>query len=114
MLSSNDTPTLNDNVAVQGRERGTGEVAGEITIDEVTVQPSSDSNNEREVVVGTPVSTPTQPVAPNDGCHGRNTRPRNYNLAFTPHISPLLPPSTDNGGSINMERMEHGYNTIAD
>ena len=113
-LSSNDTPTLNDTLAVPGWEQGTGEVAGEITIQEATIQSSSESNNEREVVVGTPSSTPTRRVAPNDGRRGRNTRPRNYNQTFTPHLSPHLPPSTGNGRSINMEPMEHGYNTISD
>ena len=37
-LSSNDTSTLKDAIAVQGRKRGTGEVAGEITIKEITVK----------------------------------------------------------------------------
>ena len=114
-LSSNNAPTLNNTLAPPGRERGTGEVAGDITIQEATVQASSESNNETEVSrVGTPSSTPTRRVAPNDGRRGRNTRPRNHNMRFTPHISPHLPPSTGNGRSINMERMEHGYNTIAD
>ena len=113
-LSSNDTPTLNNTLALSGRERGTGEVAGDITIQEATVQASSKLNDETEVLRdGIPSSTPTQRVAPNDGRRGRNTRPRNYNMLFTLHFSPHLPPLTANGRSINMERMEHGYNTIA-
>ena len=86
-LSSNDAPTLNNTLAPPGRERGTGEVAGDITIQEATVQASSESNNETEVSrVGTPSSTPTRRVAPNDGRRGRNTRPRNHNMRFTLHI----------------------------
>ena len=53
-------------------------------------------------------------MAPNDGRRVRNTRPRNYNMSFSPPRSPHLPPSTWNGRSINMDRMEHGYNSIVD
>ena len=60
-LSSNNTPTLNNTLAPSGRERGTGEVAGDIIIQEATVQASSESKNETEVLrVGTPSSTPTR------------------------------------------------------
>ena len=108
-LSSNNTPTLNDSTAVSGRVRGSGEVAGEIVIEEVNIPVNQSTEQNSTQVYNTPVRT--RSVAPNDG---RRTRARHYNIGLSPNFHPHLPPSTGNGRSINIDRMEHGYLSIAD
>lgn len=105
-------------MAVANRETGTGEVAGEITINEISQGASSESNNElsegssdrnrRQNFIG--VSTPQRRQAPNDGRASRATRSRTYNVSNYP----ALPPSTGGHRSVNFDRLSMGYNSIAD
>ena len=99
---NSDEPTLNPTTAPTGRERGSGEVAGEIVINEIPL-PSSDSSAAARYPRTT--NTPRR-TAPNDGRRGRG---RNYNVLFPAS----LPPSTGTGRSINIDRMEQGYTSIA-
>ena len=101
--TNGDEPIFNSTTAPTGRERGSGEVAGEVVINEIRV-PSSDSSATNTY----PRATNRQRrTAPNDG---RRARARNYNALFPAS----LPPSTGTARSINIDRMEQGYTSIAE
>ena len=116
-LSDFNYPTLITTVATLGRDRGSGEVAGEIVIIKIS-QTSSESNNEisedsrerrsQQTFIG--MSTTNRLTAPNDGRSNRATRRRRYNVSSYP----TLPPSTGGHRSVNIDRMEMGYNSIVD
>ena len=111
---------LNSTVAPQNRERerGTGEVAGQITINEISQGASSESNNDfsegssdnnRRHTFTAP-NTPRRRQAPNDGRASRATRSRTYNVANYPDLLP----STGGHCSVNFDILSMGYNSIAD
>ena len=93
-VSATNEIELNSTVAPQNRERGTGEVAGEVTINEISQGASSESNNDfsegssdnnrRQTFTGH--STPRRRHAPNDGRASRATRSRTYNVANYPDL----------------------------
>ena len=103
-LSGFDNPTLNTTVATPGREIGSGEVAGEIAINE-TSQDSSESNNDiseesrdtrsRQTFIGP--SKPQRRSAPNDGGSNRVTRSRRYNISNYPTLPPFTGRQTSIG-----------------
>ena len=109
-LSSTNTPTLNTTVAETGRARGSGEIAANVTINEATL-PSAGPSSTPPMSRVASRTTPQRRVAPNDGRNNRNTRTRHYNDSSN-HL-PHLPPSTSGMGSVNMSRMEDGYQVIA-
>ena len=92
-------------------------MVGEIVINEIS-QYSSESNNDisegsrdtrsRQTFIGPPTSQ-WQP-APNDGRSNRATRSRRYNI----RNYPTLPPSTGGHRSVNVDRIDMDYNSIAD
>ena len=105
LSETNTAVTLNPTTAQADRERGSGEIAGDITINEISQQSSESSNTARF-----PRHTlPYRRTAPNDGRRGQN-RARNFNMQF----SPSLPPSTGSARTINLDRMEMGYTSIAE
>ena len=116
-LSGTNETELNSTVAVPNRERGTGEVSGEITINEISQPVSRESNNEfsegssdrnrRQTFVGP--NTPRRRQAPNYGRASRATRSRTYNVSNYP----VLPPSTGGHRSVNFDRLSMGYNSIS-
>ena len=117
-LSSTNEVGLNGTQAPTDRTRGTGEVAGDIVINEISQGASSESNNEfsegssennRRQTFSAP-NTPRRRHAPNDGRASRATRSRTYNVANYPS----LPPSTGGHRSVNFDRLSMGYNSIAD
>ena len=97
LSDTNTAVILNPTTAPADRERGSGEIAGEITINEIS-QPSSESSN---TATFPRQNLPPRRTAPNDGHRGQN-RARNYNMQF----SPSLPPSTCSARAINIDRME--------
>ena len=132
-LSSNNTPTLLPTVAPPRRTRGTGDIADEIVVEEVTAQaPPPTVNQEVPTINNTDSSisdqpstpshtatqgssqrnTPRRRVAPNDARFTRNQRTRHYNR----NVSglPTLPPSTSMSSAVNIDRMESGYRHIAE
>lgn len=115
-LSGLDNPTLNKNVAPPGRDRGTGEVAGQIVINQIS-QALSESNNDvskgsrncrRQSFIGP--STPRRQPVPHNGRGSRNIRYRYYNVSNYP----ILPPSTGRHKSIKVDQIKMGYNSIVD
>lgn len=99
-------PTFNPTTAPAGRERGTGEVAGEITINEINEIPVASSESSATARYPRTRGSPRRTAA-NDSRRGR---PRNYNVLFPAS----LPPSTGTARSINIDRMEQGYTSIAE
>ena len=94
---------------------GSGNIASEVVINEVTQgsvsnNVSSDSSSNRARSTYTHVHTPQRRTAPNDGRNQRHQRPRHYNSSSSLH----LPPSTSATRAININRLEHGYSTIAE
>ena len=118
-LTSNETAILNDTVAHSSRERDTGDVAGEVVIHEVTQPPQTEGNNtsasSSSKLLSTPNrlsrTTPCRRIAPNDGRYSRNQHSRRYNSPIPFPMS--LPPSTGTQSSVNIDRMEYGYQQIA-
>ena len=111
-VTTTDTEILNDTAAEPGRERGTGEIAGDIIINEISQSVSSEINisaSDRTSSINPPPFASNRRTAPNDGRRSTN-RPRNYNMQFAQN----LPPSTGSGRSINIDRMEQGYTSIAE
>jgi len=113
-LTSDEVNILNPTTAAPGRERGTGEIAGEVTINEVVQGVSSEDNssvhNNRVTAAMFPLPTsPNRRTGPNDNRRGSN-RGRNYNLQFSPN----LPPSTGSARALDIDRMQHGYTSIAE
>ena len=104
ILSPNLNETiLNPTTAIHGRERGSRDIAGDITINEISIASSESCSNN---TARRPNNSPRR-RAPNDG---RSGCARNYNVIF----SSSLPPSTGTGRSINIDRMEYGYRSIAE
>ena len=114
-VTTTDTDILNDTAAEPGRERGTGEIAGDIImneINEISQIVSSEMNtsaSDRTSSINPPPLASNRRTAPNDGQRSTN-RPRNYNMQFEQN----LPPSTGSERSINIDRMEQGYTSIAE
>ena len=119
---SNDTPTLNGTISERGRERGSGDVAREIVIEEInlpppltqtsvsTTNPSSSDNT--STYHRTPLRhKPQLRIAPHDGRVYRNQRSRHCNSSIL--STPTLPSSTGMVNSVNVDRMETGYHYIA-
>ena len=105
VLSSNTVPALLTVVTPKDRERGTGEIAGEVVVSETSV---SEDNNP-----STTVASPSIPTARNDG-RGRSPRRRQYNVDFGISNSASLPPLTSNVWNLNVESMEKRFAGIAD
>ena len=116
-LSSGDTNILNTTTAAPGRVRGTGEISGEVIVNEIVQGISSEDNttasdgqNNRVTAAMFPLPTsPYRRRRPNDGRRGTN-RGRNCNMNFAPN----LPPSTGSARSVNIDRIEQGYTSIAE
>jgi len=112
-LSSTDTPpTLLATTAPPNRLRGSGDIAGEAIISELS---SSSTSSPRRNIAATSssTSTPRRNIAPNDG---RLSRTRRVNMDFGMNSSPYLPPSTGNSrnsGRLNVESMSNQFNSIA-
>ena len=102
-LSSSTVPALLTTVAPQDRERGTGEIAGEVIVSEMSVSGGNSSSTNT-------VSSPSRQTARNDG---RSPRRRAYNVDFGISNSASLPPSTGNMRNINVENMERRFAGIA-
>ena len=115
-LTTTNRVTINETNAPANRERGTGEIAGSVTINETTDTTrasshiSSDSSTNQQTITHGNNSTPRRRTAPNDGRSSRNQRSRHFNVPF----SPTLPPSTSGARSINIHRLEDGYAQIAE
>ena len=114
-VSATNEIELNSTVAPQNRERGTGEVAGQITINEISQGASSESNNDfsegssdnnRRHTFTAP-NTPRRRQAPNDGRASRATRSRTYNVANYPDLLP----STGGHCSVNFDTIGAGFIT---
>ena len=98
-LSSSTVPALLTTVAPEGRERGTGEVAGEIIVSEMSVSGGTSSS-----------ASPSRRTAGNDG---RSPRRRAYNVDFGISNSASLPPSTGGVRNMNVEGMQNRFADIA-
>ena len=85
------------------RERGSGEIAGEVVINEIRVPSSGSSATNRNARA---TNTPRR-TTPTDGRRGWS---RNYNVFFPAS----LPPSTGSARAINVDRLEQGYTSIAE
>ena len=89
-LSTGDTKILNPTTAAPGRVRGTGEITGEVTINEIVQGGDSDNNTtasegQNNRVMATmfpPPLSPNRRTGPNDGRRGTN-RGRNFNIHLT-------------------------------
>ena len=101
--TSADAPTFNPTTAPTNRVRGSGEIAGEVVINEIRVASSDSSVTNRNTGSR---NTPRR-AAPNDNRRGRS---RNFNVLFPAS----LPPSTASAQAINVDRLERGYTNIAD
>ena len=111
-VATTDANILLDTTAETGRKRGTGEIAGDITINEISQSISSELNtsaSDRTSSINPPPFSSNRRTAPNDGRRSTNC-PRNYNMKF----AQLLSPSTGSGRSIDIDRMEQGYTSIAE
>jgi hypothetical protein len=106
-LSSDSTPTFLGTVAPRGRERGSGDIAGDVLVSEMSTTSSarsgSDANSGRN-------TSPRRGLAPNDG---RASRTRQLNVEFGMSPTASLPPSTGQRDSVNIDRMETGFQFIA-
>ena len=140
--NGNDDIQLLTTVAPEGRERGSGDIAGDVEINIIQqpeqriISPNPSSTNTTSPSSNqhrTPVRNPTIPnlrtpnqndrartatrngttrsTAPTDGRSANRARRNNVELGINNNA--FLPPSTRNSGSINIERMERGYNVIA-
>ena len=82
ILSPNhDETTLNPTTAPHGRERGSGDIAGDITINEIPIASSESSTNNR----ARRANNPPRRRAHDDG---RSGRARNYNVLFPSSLTP--------------------------
>ena len=78
-VTTTENEILNDTTAEEGRERGTGEIAGEILINEISQSVSSEINtsaSDRTSSNHPPPFTSNRRTAPNDNRRATN-RPRN-------------------------------------
>lgn len=108
MVPSTAMPTLNQTTTEPGRQRGSGKITGSITINKITQGVSSYTH-----ISGSPIQPP--PFSPQrhigaNGSHRSSNHPRNYNMTF----APALPLSTGSTCSINIDRTERGYTSIAE
>ena len=101
--TSADAPTFNPTTAPTNRNRGSGEIAGEVVINEIRVASSDSSITNRNTGSR---NTPRR-AEPHDNRRGRS---RNYNVLFPAS----LPQSTASAQAINVDRLERGYSNIAD
>ena len=106
-LSSDTAPRLLSTVAPPGRDRGSGDIASDVLVSEMSTTSSARSTSDRETRIDSSIR---RAAAPNDGRAGR-TRRLNVEFGMSPSAS--LPPSTRNHGSVNVDRMETGYQFIA-
>ena len=102
-MSSEGVPVLLTNVAPEGRICGTGELAGEVIVSEMSVSAGTASSRSA-------ATTPRRQRAPGDG---RGPRNFSYNVDFGVSPTAFLPPSTGSFRSINVERVEGRYTEIA-
>ena len=98
--------------APTNRVRGSGDIAGEAIISELS---SSSTSSPRRNIAATSssTSTPRRNIAQNDGRLGRARR---VNVDFGMNSSPFLPPSTGigrNSGALNVASMANQFNSIA-
>ena len=103
-LSSSSVPALLTTVAPQGRESGTGEIAGEVTVSEMSV--SGDNSS------ATTASIPSRRQERTEARRG-SPRRRHYNVDFGISNSASLPPSTSNIRNLNVDGMEARFSGIA-
>lgn len=101
--SDTSSTRLLSTVAPSDAERGTGQVASQVTTNIIQVQNSTTTNassNQRRQ---------QRQMAPTDGRNQNNST--TYNMGLNNNA--FLPPSQRNNGSINIDRMENGFNNIA-
>lgn len=102
MLES--VPALLTTVAPEGRDRGTGEGAGEVIVSEMSVSGGNSSSTSGGN------NSPRRRRVSNDA---RSPRRRAFDVDFSMSPSVCLPPSTVSIQSINMYCMERRYANIA-
>jgi len=98
-------PQFLNTIAPRERISGTGEVAGEVTLYEMSASNSAASSS-----VGNPqMTTPRRRRAINYGRSGRTSR---LNVEFGTSPGTSIPPSTCSFRSINVERMKEDTNLL--
>ena len=111
LSNSQDGVHLLPTVAPANREIGSGDIAGVVNVEQIDA-PTTPRRRQRDTEVEHSNTRPRRSIAPNDGRAGRTVR---HNIDLAMNDNAFLPPSTRNGGAgaINVDRMEAGYNFIA-
>ena len=118
VLNSSNTAQINNTFVQSGRERGTGEIAGQTTI-RTTTSVFRNSNTISDVNDSSSLSNNSarlqrrRNVFSSNDTFSRNMRPRRLNIQGGISPGAILPPSTSQDGLLNVSYLFNHYNSFA-